>query len=65
MLSKGKNYSLYKIIDLALYEESRELFQIQNDCVHSGKIYILCGFKGGKTKSTTHMNDSKGTPKAT
>lgn len=30
--SKGKKkYSLYKIIDLFLYEESKEIFQVQDD----------------------------------
>lgn len=26
-----KKYSLYKIIDLFLYEESKEIFQVQDD----------------------------------
>lgn len=29
--AKEKKYSLYKIIDLFLYEESKEIFQVQND----------------------------------
>lgn len=28
---RKKKYSLYKIIDLFLYEESKEIFQVQND----------------------------------
>lgn len=63
-IKQRRKYSLYKIIDLFLHEESREIFQIQNDGVHLGMIYILCGFKGGKIKSVIHMNDGKGIPKA-
>lgn len=64
-IKERDKYFLYEIIDMFLHEESGEIFQIQNDCVHSGMIYILCGFTRGKIKSVTHMNDSKITPKAT
>lgn len=35
-VKQRQKYSLYKIIDLFLYEESKEIFQIQNDSVHLG-----------------------------
>lgn len=43
-----KNYSLYKIIDLFIYEESREIFQIQNESVHLGMVYILMDLREEK-----------------
>lgn len=39
-IKQRKEYSLYKMIDLVLYEESGEIFQIRNDCVHFWRIDI-------------------------
>lgn len=58
-----ENYFLYKITDLFLYEESREIFQIQNGRFVFGEDVCVCGFKG-KTKSVTHRNDITVPPKA-
>lgn len=37
-----------------LYKEPKEIFQIQNDCMHFRMLYILHGFKGRKIKFVTH-----------
>lgn len=40
-----EKYFLYKITDLFLYEESREIFQIQNGCLCLGRMYVFVDLK--------------------